>query len=458
MVWAVDRADRSGITETLAKWVVESRYEHLTQAGVDIVKRSILDWIGCALVGAVRRESAVVIDYIRAEGGAYQAHVISTDIHTSSANAAFANGILGHIEDFDDSGAHPASYLTPTVLSLGEELNRSGKDLIVAWAAGYEVSTRLDNAIQADRGWHKTSICGTMGATAAAGVLLGLDVVQLRMALGIAASGASGLSANFGTMTKSFHPANAARNAIVAAKLAARGFTANAEIIEDRQGYADSFGGGKCSVASVLQFLGDVSILTAQPPTIKAWPNCSDNHRSLTGIFAFLDEHALDPDSIDRVDHYAPRVPRTGATRYQTANTGLEGKFCLEYGIAAAFIDGRVDLSTYSDERCNRGDLQQFMKKVHRHQDPESMLHSSRTHSGRTEERLSIMMNDGSIHDLALGARRSLTGDAVLTKFRENTEWAHVPDIADDVIGIIVGLEQLSSLEDLVRLLTTPAL
>lgn len=146
-----------GVTERFASWLASTRFEDIPPEGVAIVKRSRLDWIGCALAGSTREAARIIADHTSEQGGTPQARLISSGARTTSINAAFANGVLGHLEDFDDSGAHPASYLTPTVLALGEELRLPGKQILLAWAAGYEISARIGAGLHPDRAFHTTA-------------------------------------------------------------------------------------------------------------------------------------------------------------------------------------------------------------------------------------------------------------------------------------------------------------
>ena len=352
-----------GTTENLARWVVDTPYEDIPPEAYEQAKKSILDYLGTTIQGSTTELGRMIIDYTQEQGGNPQARVVATEIRTSSANAAFANGTLGHAEDFDDLGGvggHPAVVLTPTVLALGEEFRLSGRDMLAAWAIGHEIGTRLSANLRPDRDWHPTAIFGTMASAAAASKLLGLDVHKTRMALGIAGSEAAGLRRNFGTMTKPFHPGNAARSGVVAAKLAARGFTADPDIIEGRQGYADNFGGVKCNLPAVSQFLGVLNYLAAQGTRIKPWPCCGGNHQTLTGLLELLQKYEIEPDNIEHIEYTGPEVPCTGALLRSEVHQGLEGKFCLAYNISAAIIDRKVDFGTFTDERSDKGDLQEL--------------------------------------------------------------------------------------------------
>lgn len=447
-----------GTTETLAKWIVSTGYDDIPPAAYEQAKKSILDYLGTAIEGSTTPLGRIMIAHTREQGGTPQARVIATDIRTSSPNAAFANGAMGHAEDFDDLGGvggHPAVTLTPTVLALGEELHLSGRDMLEAWAIGYEVGTRLSANLQPDRDWHPTAIFGTMGSAVAASKMLGLDVHKTRMALGIAGSEAGGLRRNFGTMTKPFHPGNAARSGIVAAKLASRGYTADPDIIEGRQGYADNFGGTKCNLPAVTQFLGDLFYLASQGTRIKPWPCCGGNHQTLTGLLDLIHKYEINPDDVVHVEHVGPGCPGMGALLRFEVNEGLEGKFCLEYNIAAAIADKKVDLSTFSDERAGKGDLQELMKKVHRSQNPDVVRRHEHIADGDPTARIQIHLRDGRVHDVEFGPAMHLTGDAVIDKFRANASYVLAKQRIGRPIQLVQTLEKLGDASQLMDAVTT---
>ncbi len=447
-----------GTTESLAQWIVATSYDDIPAAAYEQAKKSILDYLGTTIQGSTTDLGRIIIDFTEEQGGRPQARVIATNIRTASASAAFANGALGHAEDFDDLGGiggHPAIVLTPPALALGEELHRSGRDVLTAWAIGYEVGTRLSANLHPDRDWHPTAIFGTMAAAVVASKLLRLDVAKTRMALGIAGSEAAGLRRNFGTMTKPFHPGHAARSGVVAAKLAARGFTADPDIIEGRQGYADNFGGTKCNLPAVTQFLGKFYHLATEGTRIKPWPCCGGNHQTLTGLLTLLKEHRIDPDEVERIEHIGPNVPCTGALLRDEVHDGLAGKFCLRYNIAAGIVDGKVDLETFTDKRADQGDVQAFMAKVRLVRNPDVALRRAHIADGNPEARLRIEMRNGRVHDVVLGPARHLTGDAVVDKFRANAGFVFDREQLSRPIQLVERLDTLADVTELMDAVTT---
>ncbi len=449
-----------GTTEKLAQWIVATSYEDVPAAAFDHARKSILDYIGTAIQGSTTDLGQMIVDLTREQGGNPQARVIATDIKTATASAAFANGAMGHAADYDDlggCGGHPATVLTPTTLALAEEKHLSGKALLTAWAVGYEVGTRLSANLHPERDWHPTAIFGTMAAAVAASKLLGLDVQKTRMALGIAGSQAAGLRRNFGTMTKPFHPGNAARSGVIAAKLASRGFTADPDIIEGRQGYADNFGGPKCNLPAVTQFLGQLYYLATEGTRIKPWPCCGGNHQTLTGLFALVAREGIKADDVELVEHIGPSAPCTGALLRDDVHAGLEGKFCLRYNIAAAIVDGRVDLATFSDKRAAEGDLQAFMGRVRLTRNPDVVLRRPHIADGNPEARIRIQMRDGRVHDVVLGPAMHLTGDAVVDKFRANAAFVFAGERVDRPIALVQRLEGMADVTELMDAVTTEA-
>jgi 2-methylcitrate dehydratase PrpD len=447
-----------GTTEKLAEWIATTTYDDIPGRAYEQVKKSILDYLGTALQGSTTTLGRMIIDFTREQGGNPQARVIGTNLRTASAAAAQANGALGHAEDFDDLGGvggHPATVLTPTTLALAEELHLSGRDVLLAWAVGYEVGTRLSANIHPERDWHPTAIFGTMAASVAASKLLRLDAQKTRMAIGIAGSEASGLRRNFGTMTKPFHPGHAARNGVVAAKLAARGFTADPDIIEGRQGYADNFGGPKCNLPAVTQFLGSLYYLATDGTRIKPWPCCGGNHQTLTGLFELLQKHAIKPDAVEQIEHIGPNVPCTGALLRDEVHEGLEGKFCLRYNIAAAVIDRKVDLQTFTDKRAAEGDLQAFMARVRLTRNPDVSLRRPHMADGNPEARLRVQLKDGTVHEVVFGPAMHLTGDAVVDKFRANAGFVFNGDRIGRPIQLVQRLEAVKDVTEVVDAVTT---
>src|SRR3989454_1174337 len=268
----------------LAEFIVKTSLEDCPGEAVARVRRAALDTLGVMLAGAGEPVARVVRRVVRAEGGIALATVVGSSLKTSPGWAALANGAAGHAHDFDDTNfallGHPSVPLLSTALAAGEAEMADGRALVLAYLVGFEVSVALGAALNPDhytRGWHATSSIGTLGCAAAAARIMGLDVVQTRNALSLAASHASGLKENFGSMTKPYHAGHAARNGILAAQLAREGLTASETALEGKQGYAAAFGGSH-ALDGALERLGRSWHLVESGIAVKPYPSCALTH------------------------------------------------------------------------------------------------------------------------------------------------------------------------------------
>ncbi len=219
-------------TEAVARFVTQTRLGDVPDEALRRARLALLDCTGVAIAGSRHPSSLVLLDFIRECGGAPQAGVIGAQLRTSLPDAALANGVLSSALLYDDTclalRGHATSTLLPVILALGEALHLRGRALLEAYVIGFEVESAIGVAVEPEhyeRGWHATSTVGSLGAAAAACRLLSLPPDQVRIALGIATSLTGGSRQNFGTMMQAFHSGIAARNGVVAALLAKRGFT-----------------------------------------------------------------------------------------------------------------------------------------------------------------------------------------------------------------------------------------
>jgi 2-methylcitrate dehydratase PrpD len=249
-----------GLTKSVAEFIVNTKYSDIPQDVIDLGKKSILDGFGLALAGSVSVMGPLARQYVKSLGVADQkASIIGTGMKSHSRFAAFANGVSIHADDFDDTQlaaakdriygllTHPAVGVLPPAFALCELGRRTGPDLMLAYHVGVEVETKIAEAISPrhyDEGFHTTGTCGSLGSAAACAKLRGLNVMQTRYTIGIAATEGGGFRDNFGSMTKPFHAGHAAENGTVAADLAALGWTAADDILEAPLGFFQAEGGG----------------------------------------------------------------------------------------------------------------------------------------------------------------------------------------------------------------------
>ena len=450
-----------GTTQRLARFIVDAKYEDIPTAAVNLAKLCLLDAVGCAIYGTTRPLGKIMTSMIDELGGKPVSRILGTRIETNAVNAALANGTLGHSEDFDDYGAgHQAVLLMPVVLALGEELHASGKQALAAYIVGFDITTNVTHSMGEDhygKGWHNTSSIGTLGSTAAAAKMLGLDAMQIRMALGIGATQASGLRGNFGTMTKPFHPGNACRAAVTAAKLAQKGYEANPDIMEHRFGYAAVYGEEMMNLANVTRHLGNPWALmgsgkeVANGIAIKIWPCCGGTHGANTAMTHLMKKYPIKAEEVASVDIVTTHEPSCMAPNLRWPKSGLQGKFSTWYTVASIIVDGgKLDLSSFTDEAASRPKVQEMLKKVHISQDPEYCGRPHRSRGGGNWWDLSVTLINGerlvAPRVEAYGGRGDTYGwetkEAVFDKFKMLAGAVLNPSQVDAALNAIMELDK----------------
>jgi 2-methylcitrate dehydratase PrpD len=339
-------------TARLAEFVVKTSLRECPEAAIDQVRRAALDTLGVTLAGAGEPAALAVRVVARAEGGTPLCSVIGTSLRTAPTWAALANGTAGHAHDFDDTNfalmGHPSVPLLAAALAAAEAETADGADVVLGYLVGFEISAALGLALNPahyTRGWHATSTIGTLGCAATAARILGLDAGQTRHALGVAASLASGLKENFGSMTKPFHAGHAARNGVFAAMLAREGFTAAEAALDGRQGYANAFGPATLE-PSAFEALGRDWQILASGIAVKPYPSCALTHSAIDALLALRAEHRLQAEHVAEIEVGVNRLVPDVLRHHQPA-TGLERKFSMQFCAAEALATGRVEIASF---------------------------------------------------------------------------------------------------------------
>jgi 2-methylcitrate dehydratase PrpD len=339
-------------TRTLARFVIEHEPSRLPQAVRHEAARSILNWLGCA-VGASRHETVErALAALSPFSGPREATVLGRSERLDIMQAALVNGISSHTFDFDDTHLktviHPSGPVASAILALAERQPVSGAAFLHAFVLGVEVECRIGNSVYPehyDVGWHITGTAGVFGAAAAAGKLLGLPEQQMVWALGIAATQSSGVREMFGTMCKPFHPGNAARNGLIAALLAQRGFTSSEQAIEAKRGFANVLSTG-FRTEEIEQRLGETWELSLN--TYKPFACGIVIHPTIDACIQLRAKHGFEIDEVEAVEAKVhPLVLEL--TGKKTPQAGLEGKFSVYHSAAVALIHGAAGEAEYSD-------------------------------------------------------------------------------------------------------------
>jgi 2-methylcitrate dehydratase PrpD len=350
---------------------------------LDAAKVALADTLAVGVAGSAEEPSTIARGWLAELGGRPQATVWGHQSSAPAADAAFVNGVAGHALDFDDSlptlRGHPSTTMVPVALAVAEAVGASGRAVLSAYAIGLEVGAKLAQALGNGhylRGWHNTATVGVFSATTVAARLTGLDALQLRHAWGLAASQSAGLVRNFGTMTKPFHAGHAARCAVTAAWLARHGFTADPDIFDGKGSFLAAYAGDDARpLAPLLDGLASPWEALAPGVNYKRWPCCYCNHRAIGGLLEMLAEHEVRPDDVDSITiGFPPGADE--ALIHDDPQTGLEGKFSIQYSVAATVLDRCVTMDSFTDAMVQRPAARELMRKVRRARVPDSKIYS----------------------------------------------------------------------------------
>jgi 2-methylcitrate dehydratase PrpD len=362
-------ATSTSVTEAIARFVCDADFSTAPAELYSRATRAFIDTVGVAIAGRGEPAFTILARTVQADS-AGRATILPTRGRASAGQAALLNGVAGHALDYDDVAdqvkGHPSVVLVSALLAVAEARQSSGRELLEAYVVGFETACAVAAGINLDahyrKGWHATATICILGAAAGAGRLLGLDPERLQYALGIAATMASGSRQNFGTMTKPLHAGLAARDAVLAAELAAGGFTSDPHQLDAPLGYFNLYGVDP-DVEAVHAALAKPHVLLEHGLNVKKFPCCYNTHRMADAALALragglrpADVHSIsvsiEPDGLGPIIHHQPR-------------TGLQGKFSGEYVVAACLLDGAVRLATFTDEAVSRPEAQDLLRRIH---------------------------------------------------------------------------------------------
>ncbi len=363
--------EQQTVASTLAQRVAELDFENLPFEAIHWAKVGILDTVGVTLAGA-REPCAAILT--QALGQSQGPSVIFGTPHTSNPlDAALINGTASHALDFDDCnntlGGHPSVPILPALFALADEIGATGEEFLCAYVAGFEVETKIAMMVHFHhytKGWHPTATLGVFGAAAACAKLLKLSAEQIATALALAASGSSGLKANFGTMTKPMHVGRCAREGLLAARLAQRGFTANhRDVFEHPQGFFEVYNGaGHYDALRGLNAWAAPFDIVTPGIAIKQYPCCGSTHPAIDCAIDLFQQHHHALQDIERVDIWIhPR--RLQHTNRPSPLSGLDAKFSVQYVVARALSEGFVALEHFENDRFLEPSIRSFLPRVY---------------------------------------------------------------------------------------------
>jgi 2-methylcitrate dehydratase PrpD len=362
----------SSVTQQLAEWIVGARYSDLPDISSRRVGDRFIDSFGVQFAGMSVQTGQMISAWARAQGATPQSTVVGGGFKTTAAYAALVNATAGHALEFDDIATfsgHYANPLTAATLAVGEKVGASGRDGVLAWMVGWEVIRQTAMPCMDGprntllwRGWFNQGFQPTLGVAALSAKLLGLNLTQTRMALANAASAMGGVLKNRGSDTKSFTAGNAAMHGVMAAELAALGFTGNKDILDGDDGVIRMMGLEVGDPEKVLDGLGEWD-MAVRGSTLRLHASCGAGHWAQDALQKIVRRRPVRVDEIDSITVYLPAF-LMDMLPYHQPQTGLEAKYSIEYDLAAIALDGRAGMSQYADAAVRRPQAQDLMKRV----------------------------------------------------------------------------------------------
>jgi 2-methylcitrate dehydratase PrpD len=360
------------LARALAERIHALHFEDLPAAAVYGSRVAVLDTLGVMLAGSGEAAPRMVEEVLALDNAAGPCLLFGTARRTGCLDAALVNGVAAHVLDFDNTasnlGGHVSAVMVPALIAAAEAFGASGRDLLLGHTAGFETG-RIGlavNPLHSDKGWHPTSTIGVFAVAAACARMLHLSVSQTETALALSASLAAGIKANFGTMTKSLHAGQCARGGLFAALLARKGFTANTDAFEHKQGFFKLFAGeGSYDSERILAgWLAPYDIVDPGA-SYKLYPCCYSTHAAVQGALELARSHGtFSPAAIAQVD-IAVHSSRLLHTDRPDPKSALEAKFSVQYCVARALIDGQVVLEHFDDEAHRDERIRSVLPKVH---------------------------------------------------------------------------------------------
>lgn len=448
----------AGLTEQLAEFIAALDYGRLPAKAVETARCGAIDCVGVLFAGRDQPVVGLARESVAPHGADGEARVLFDRGLARAADAALINATAAHALDYDDTAldGHPSVVLVPAVLAEGERRGASGAEIITAYVAGYEAWAELigrDEDHHHGKGWHPTSVFGTIATAAAGARLARLNAERTASALGIAASMASGLVANFGSMTKPFQVGRAAQSGLLAARLAASGMTASGDALEHQRGLLHAVSpNGRVRTAGKIAAGEDWHILR-HGLNIKCYPVCYGAHRTIDAMLDLMARNRLASADIVEIEAAMGRE-QVALLRQHSPQNALDAKFSAEFVVASAIVANRVGMAQLTDLFVGSDAIQSLMPKVRvvavDDADPEDPIFS-RFDQVRVRLRDGTTLQSAPVRYARGHARNPLGVEELRAKFDDCVGNALGPDGPERLFGRLLRLEELPAVADLYR-------
>ena len=460
-----------GTTERLARFAIETPPGFLTPTLSQSVREKFLDTIGIMVAGAHTNSTAIVMKTVLEAGGAPEVSIIGAPHRVNLASAGFVNGFSAHALEYDDNTpdiGHVSACMVPGCLAIAEKHKLSGRELMEAFALGYEVAGRISLGLKPamfDRGWHSPGMIGGLGVAVAGCRLMGMDAMSTRMAIGLMASSGTGVRKNVGSAGKAFHIGNGVRAGLTAVSLAKNGLQVDPDIIEgaenglghQRFGLAETFSGaGGYSLDRMESGLGREFVLTRIPTMVRLHPGSTVTGAAIDGIIDLTTRNDIDPNDIAKM-HVECHPRMLVIASYTEPSDGYRAKFCPKYTFSVALIDRKVGLAQYTEERIRDPQVLSLMQRVS--VTARDDIREVRGAWGSGEDswgavKVSIRLNSGRILDGNYTHAKGWPGNPaswedLCSKYQDCVQGYLTSSQIQKSIAMLEKLEDLSSVSDL---------
>ena len=437
-----------GVTRKLCKFVDELKFEDIPSSVVKEMKLAILDTIGCIILGSKTDAGKIIIDFAKDRGRVEESSIIATNIKSSSEYAALANGTMGHEFDYDDGvlgNIHAGIQMVPAAIAIGEKEQRTGKEVITALTAGYEVGCRIGGALEQIP--HTSVSMGAFGATAVACRLLHLGLEDIVNAFGICGSLIPTHSfepAVSGAMVKEMWGGWPNFFGIQCAMLAQRGFTGQPDVLEAKQGLYRAISGGKFDEKVLLEGLGK-KFMWVEGHYLKPYSACRGTHVALDAASKLLKKGKINLEDVDEIFLFA--LPFTCGLK--GAFKPVSARFSIPFLISALFVEGSIGVDTFEEKKFKDPKILKLSEKIHSYVDPTIPLWPH----AHGPVRIMVKFKDGTTRSASSNEERTLTEIEAKEKFKYNASKVFTEKQALKIINEVDKLEDSKNITSLTTLL-----
>jgi 2-methylcitrate dehydratase PrpD len=453
-------------TQKLAEFAASLEHEDIPSSIVDKAKEIILDTIGVGLGGADAHSSRILLDVVSQFGGVKESTIFGHPDRASCRDAALINGAMAHaleLEEAQTLPGHPAVVVLPAALAIAERQHLSGRELIAAFVAGYDIHCRLAHGSKRsamELGWHFTSVCGVFGAAVAVGRLLRLDRQRMANALGLAGSQAAGnlMSETDGTLAKRLQPGLAAQGGIISALLAEKGYTGPTNVLEAPHGFYDMYA-HEYDLNTVADGLGEQFEIANS--NLKIYPCCSFAHGSIDAALMLVANHGLKPSDVRRIEIKVTSPSYTQACqpldKKRRPQNPVFAQFSIPFFVAMAICKGGIDFDPVDQDALKDPEILALSNLVYPENDPD--LEDEYRRTGLLPTKVTVVTRSGrSFHQRVVfpkgHSQNPLSFEEVRQKFEHFASKVLSTNDVKDIVDIVYRLEELDDVADLCRKFT----